>query len=558
MKNDTARSRDIPDLLYPSAAVREELNRRRTELNRTHPCTYINDLMTETVAGMICRRNPQNVMRLFREHCNDIDTANYRLDALEDVMNNPKMSPALHRVVRVLLDSEHRNAVGGGSPDSFSALSSCIEALCDYISCIEELHSLWTEISPNIGSDAFKGLFGDLEERFSSEDFAELKQNVTELKDAFSAKIRSVTIAINFNAEMRPTAAGIVGWSDKPAGEKPNVFDRLFYKNAAHPDTVVKGKMRTDRPNEDGYVNEADKALFESLEKITSAYLGRLETALKAYERLSYERISMLEDQLDIYDGLARIIDTANARGLKMSRPIFSDTPRSARITGLFDPCFFFKAAAADSVSSGDALVVRNDIEINENGSFYILTGANNGGKTTFVRGVGLCFLMAQTGFYVPAAECELSPCDFIFTHFPKEEETGINASRFTTEIKDLKVISDLITENSLLLMNESIQSTTPAECREIAAELVRIFCIIGVRGIFATHITELAHMCREIAADPDCRSVPAGIVADVDESSGKRLYKIRKGEPLKQSYASDIFRSFGISAEEVRKRVRK
>ena len=59
----SARLRDVPDLLYPTAAMREELNRRRLALNEKYPCTYISDLMTETVAGMICRRNPQNVLR---------------------------------------------------------------------------------------------------------------------------------------------------------------------------------------------------------------------------------------------------------------------------------------------------------------------------------------------------------------------------------------------------------------------------------------------------------------------------------------------------------------
>ena len=75
----------------------------------------------------------------------------------------------------------------------------------------------------------------------------------------------------------------------------------------------------------------------------------------------------------------------------------------------------------------------------------------------------------------------------------------GINSSRFTTEIKEFKEISKTITDQSLLLMNESIQSTTPKECIEIASELVRIFAIIGARGVFATHLTDIAHMCDEI-----------------------------------------------------------
>ncbi|MFR5120775.1 MAG: MutS-related protein [Ruminococcus sp.] len=54
---------------------------------------------------------------------------------------------------------------------------------------------------------------------------------------------------------------------------------------------------------------------------------------------------------------------------------------------------------------------------------FYVLTGANNGGKTTFLRAVGLCQIMAQTGLYVPASYCEISLLDYIYTQFPQEEK---------------------------------------------------------------------------------------------------------------------------------------
>ncbi|MCI7767356.1 MAG: hypothetical protein MSJ26_05150 [Oscillospiraceae bacterium] len=551
----TAPLPDIPDLLYPTAEKREALNRRRIELSDKFPCTFMNDLMTDTLASMICRRNPQNVQKLFREMCTDLDVINYRLDALEDVMNNPKLSPSLHNAAKKLLETEEKNRGGNGSPDSFTALGDRIEMLDSYIACMEELDELSRELGSGIRSEAFKSFFEIIGGRCKSEEFAKMKQDITELKDAFSKKIRSVTVAINFNAEMRPVSAGIVSYSDKPAGEKPNVFDRLFYKNNAFSDTVVSGKLRSGLPNEDGYLSEADKALFDALEKLTSSYMRRLEGALKVYDRLSFSRLSMLSDQLEIFDGIAKIADTCAARGLKMCRPEFTDKPRTAELTNLFDPCFYFKAAAANSDARGDELVVRNSLSMDDSGRFFVLTGANNGGKTTFLRGAGLCFLMAQTGFYVPAEGYKASLCDFIFTHFPKEEETGINASRFTTEIRDLKTISDHITENSLLLMNESIQSTTPKECAEIASELIRIFCIIGVRGIFATHITELAMMFGDIAADPDCRSIPVSIVAAVDENSGKRLYRIGRGMPLKQSYARDIFDSFGINIGNVRKR---
>jgi len=558
MANNTSEREHMPiaDLLYPSTEKRAALKKRRIEIEEKLPCDYLNDLMTESVSAMICRRNPQNVMRLFREFNCDKEVAQYRLDAFEDIQNHPKLSPVMHKIIRTMLDGERKNVRNMDSPDTFSQLGACIEVLDAYISCMEQLHEFYMSEGQGLNSLAFRGMFACFEERFNSEDFADMKRDIAELKEALSEKIRCVTIAINFDQEMRPIAAGIVDYSNKPAGEKPSVFDRLFYRNSARPDTYVMGKMRTNRPNEDGFVNEADKALFGELEKITSQYIGRLAGALKAYDRLTFEHMSAIEDQLDIYDGLAALAENAQARGVKMRRPtLYDDRERNADIRKLYDICFYAKAAAANSKLKGDELIVRNDISMDESGRFFILTGANNGGKTTFTRAVGLCFLMAQTGFYVPAESCELSICDFIYTHFPREEETGINSSRFTAEIKQLKTISDTITSNSLLLMNESIQSTTPKECTEIAAELVRIFCIIGVRGIFATHLTDLGYMCDEIAADPDCRSKPDSIIAEVDEESGRRLYRIRHGLPSKTSRAADVFDKFGINIEEIRGR---
>ena len=135
---------------------------------------------------------------------------------------------------------------------------------------------------------------------------------------------------------------------------------------------------------------------------------------------------------------------------------------------------------------------------------FYMVTGANNGGKTTFARAVGVCHLMAQMGLYVPAESAEISPADYIFTHFPKEEAVGINSSRFTTEIKELKKICEYMTDRSLVIFNESIQSTTPVEC---------LSCT---------------------------------------DSEGKRMYKMKAAKPPIESLAYTVYEKFGAKLEDV------
>ncbi len=543
------------DLFYPNREKKEKLKERRRALSQL-PQDYIADMEAERIAAMLSPDNPSVVMKLIGEMCTDPDVINYRLDALEDVLAMPRLSPTIHKIVRTIFDNERVNVSNLSSPDTFAALSAHISALDTFADCMEMLHSYYEEEGKNVKSEAMKSLFGYFEEIYASQDYADMKTDLADLKEAFSKRIRCVTVAINFNEEMRPVSAGVVGWSNTAATEKPSVFERILYRNAKYADVNVKNLHTRYLDDNNREPNDVDKALFTELEKITSEYMGRLNRAMNDYKCISFNELRGVDEQLNFYDNAAKQVELAKAKGLKMCRPVLlPEEDRAADIKGLFDLCFFRKAAAADSNKTGDSLVVVNDIEMNDNARFYLLSGANNGGKTTFTRAVGTCHILVQLGLYAPAAECRMSPVDFIYTHFPKEEEVGINSSRFTTEIKELKTISDTITDRCLLLMNESIQSTTPAECMEIAAEIVRIFTIIGARGLFATHLTGLAKMTDEFNSDPDNRSKTDSLVVCVDESTGERIYRIKRGLPGESSYASVIFQKYGISADEIRRR---
>ena len=161
--------------------------------------------------------------------------------------------------------------------------------------------------------------------------------------------------------------------------------------------------------------------------------------------------------------------------------------------------------------------------------------------------------LFSKTGLYVPCEAAEISPVDYIFTHFPREEESGINSSRFTVEIKELKRICDNMTDKSLVILNESLQSTTPAECLEIAKIHLEILAAAEVKGLFVTHLTGLYDEISKINAK--CyRTKLSSIVSTVDSESGERLYKMLNGKPPKVSMAYDIYNKFGAKLSDVAK----
>lgn len=239
---------------------------------------------------------------------------------------------------------------------------------------------------------------------------------------------------------------------------------------------------------------------------------------------------------------------------MNMCRPkLFSKENRSMKLYGAYDLNFYKQLVTEDASAVLADRIVTNDIELNDKAGFYMITGANNGGKTTFARAVALCQVMAQAGMYVPAETAEISICDNVFTHFPRDEKLGIDTSRFTTEIKDLKSIVCGITKYSIVILNESLQSTTPEECLKIAEIHMELMAAAGVRGLYVTHLTGLFGKLEEINAKGYPTKIDS-LVSVADVSTGKRLYKLKQMPPSGESLAFTIYKQFGATMNDLHK----
>ena len=562
MKNDHQELLKDPlvDLYYPSKQKREEC-RARSAARRDFPKDFSANLSLEQLAAQISNYYSKRTLDILSEFCCDKEVIEYRLDVLEDFRSVPKLSSTVKKTVDIMLENDRKNVYKLSNPDSFSMLSEALEAYEAYISCMELLHEFYAENKPRLRSRGVIGMFEYFEEQLRDPHFAELKKQTAELRSMLKDRIRSVTVAINLNETLVPVSAGILELSKEPYILKPSLLDRIIYNGAKFQSGKVIKSVRNKYTglNTDGEpnLNTADKALFDELAAISDSYVQKLCDVLEEYQKITLKDMYSISYQLDFYLGAIDMINLCESAGMKMCRPVISDG--ATVIKGLFDPIYFREARAYNmrAKEKDRKPVVLNDISFGEDADFYILTGANNGGKTTFVRAVGICFAMAQAGLYVPAESCTIRPADYIYTHFPKEEQTGINASRFTTEIKQFRTISETITDNSLLFMNESIQSTTPDECVDIAYEMVRIFTSIGVRGIFATHLPELAERIDELNQS-GVRSKLESLTVLTDEQTGERKYKVVKGKPSRTSHARTILDEFGISYEQIAERLKK
>jgi DNA mismatch repair ATPase MutS len=181
--------------------------------------------------------------------------------------------------------------------------------------------------------------------------------------------------------------------------------------------------------------------------------------------------------------------------------------------------------------------VVGNDLGANDKG-LVIITGANTGGKSTFLRSIGLAYLMMQAGMFVPAESFASEVCDGVFTHYKREEDVTMESGKWDEELSRMSEIVDRLRSNSILLFNESFASTNEREGSEIARQIVKALLEKQVKVFFVTHLYHFAHGVFEQKLDG------ATFLRAERRPDGTRPFKLITGEPLQTSYGEDLYRS--------------
>ena len=176
--------------------------------------------------------------------------------------------------------------------------------------------------------------------------------------------------------------------------------------------------------------------------------------------------------------------------------------------------------------------------DINADGkSLIIVTGANQGGKTTFLRSFGLAQLMSQSGMFAPAASLELNVVDGVFTHFKHEEDATMKSGKFDEELSRMNDTANVVTPNALMLFNELFAATNEREGSEIARQIVSALLEKPIKVVFVSHQYDFAHGFYE-------KQLDAALFLRADrQEDGRRTFKLIESEPLGTSFGEDVYR---------------
>jgi len=176
-----------------------------------------------------------------------------------------------------------------------------------------------------------------------------------------------------------------------------------------------------------------------------------------------------------------------------------------------------------------------------------IVTGANQGGKSTFLRSIGVAQIMMQCGLFVGAESLTAEVCPALLTHYKREEDTTMKSGKLDEELARMNDIVNHIKPQSLLLFNESFAATNEREGSEIARQIVCALLEKRMKMFYVTHLHEFARVFYEGHRDN------AVFLRAERREDGTRTFKLVEAQPLETSYAEDLYRQvFGVETEEL------
>lgn len=435
----------------------------------------------------------------------DVASLRYRQAAVRDSIMHPEPVRAMYAVAQGVLEDRRKSYWGFTSQHPTSMLYSALQLLRLFVDRLRELREIAEAQAGAFESVAFRNLFAMLQRELDDAYLLRVNAHLDELRFADGTLL---------SAKLGPDCESEDYILRRPHDPHPHWFRRLLAEHVASPYTVR--------------VAPRDLTGAKTLEAMRDRGIRDIAIAVT-------ESAAHIEDFFkSLRSELAFHVGCTNLHGYLSARHVATCFPT---VPAKNDPGFRTRGLADIALAlTTDTAIVGNDVDAMGK-RMIVITGANQGGKSTFLRSLGLAQIMFHAGMFVTAQKFESPLCSGVFTHYKREEDAGMQGGKLDEELARLGVIADAIHPGAWLLCNESFASTNEREGSELARQMVEAMLERGIRVAFVTHLYAFAH------AQYERHRMDALFLRAQRLPDGTRSFRLVGGAPNETSYGDDLYR---------------
>ena len=444
---------------------------------------------------------------------NNNETIIYRQGILQDCIMHEAIVRNIYGLLLEAIAKEKTSHWWGLFSSPSSILHESLDKLKMITEMLRKLRNFAEQNEEKFASEGLKKLFKMLRQELSNDYLSIIQKYFEQLEFEDGVLISS---------ELGTGNKGKNYILNKPYEDNRNWFERLIQKKL---------------PGYTFEVSPRDEAGSRALNELRNQGLNLVANALAQSADHILSFFHALRTELAFYIGCLNLHQHLN----KLNKPACFPNPvkcgeRKMSFAGLYDVNLAFQSKADEPLdqSAGKKVVSNN---LNADGKvLFIITGANTGGKSTFMRSIGIAQLMMQAGMFVPAELFTAEVHGSIITHFKREEDTAMESGKFDEELSRMNEIVERIKPSSIVLLNESFAATNEREGSEIAKQITLSLVESGIKVIFVTHQYEFARGLYE-------KKMSNSIFLRAERlDDGTRTFRVLEGEPLQTSYGEDLY----------------
>jgi DNA mismatch repair ATPase MutS len=441
----------------------------------------------------------------------DLATIFYRQDVYRDCAQHERAIREMYDIAVEAIQRERKNYWSGFARYPTGTLSRAVEVLQAFAALLKSLRAIADKYGPVVQSEGFRRLFAMLQH---------------ELSDNYFAKIDGHLERLRFRQGVLISAA--LGRGNKAKGyvlRRPHRDQRMW----------IERLLRRKPPGLSYRLHPRDEAGARALGEIRDQGVNLVANALAQSTDHILSFFEMLRTELAFYIGCLNLQKQLEALRMPVCLPTAAPLGTAVLSANeLYDASLALSARRA---------VVSNDLAA-DGKQLIVITGANTGGKSTFMRSVGLAQMMMQAGMFVAAKAFSAEVRSGLCTHYKREEDATMESGKLDEELSRMSELVDRLTPHGLVLFNESFAATNEREGSQIAAHITTALLDRGIKVCFVTHLYQFANYLHG-------KRTPKALFLRADRRlDGKRTFRVVAGEPLQTSYGKDLYdRVFGAGA---------